>query len=195
MNLRYSILMLPSSLSKLCKAFYVKSPKDIFPHDFVSLDTLNYNGEVPAYEFFDQTKVSLLDYKEYASRFNHETWCLKSENIKYCELDCTSLYQVLNKFKTFIDEQFEVNILDCPTITSLAFKFFKANFYNPDKNPIAQLIKKLSQQFEPWFFGGHCDTYIPSGPKDNGSYTEVINKLNNLTDKSIDNVKKRISYN
>lgn len=92
MNLRDSILMLPSSLSKLCKAFNVKNPKDIFPHNFVSLDKLNYTGNLPTYSFFDQTKVSLLDYNEYAARFSNKPWSLKAEAIKYCELDCISLY-------------------------------------------------------------------------------------------------------
>lgn len=50
---RYSMLLLPASLSKLCKTFNVKSFKDIFPHNFVNKDNLNYEGDVPLYEFFD----------------------------------------------------------------------------------------------------------------------------------------------
>lgn len=48
-DLRDSILLLNSSLAKLGKAFKVETLKDIFPHNFVSHDTLNYIGKVADY--------------------------------------------------------------------------------------------------------------------------------------------------
>jgi DNA polymerase type B, organellar and viral len=45
-----SYLLLPSSLNKLSKAFKVYSPKDIFPHKFVSNLNLTYTGSVPEYK-------------------------------------------------------------------------------------------------------------------------------------------------
>ena len=56
-------------------------------------------GEVPSYNYFDSTKVSLIDYNEYKKRFNDiNLWSLKSETIKYCEIDCISLHQVIIYF-------------------------------------------------------------------------------------------------
>ena len=46
--------------------------------------------------------------------------------LDYCVKDCVILYQIMKKFKEMIDDRFEVNVQDCPTITSLAFKIFKA---------------------------------------------------------------------
>ena len=188
-----SYLLLTSSLSKLCKAFNVENQKDIFPYYFVNEHNLDYIGAIPSYTYFESSKVSILEYKNYSNRFINKEWNLKDEVLQYCELDCISLYQVLNEFKKFIDEQFEINIQDCPTITSLAFKIFKSNFYSSDNNLIPLLSKELYKELEPWFFGGHCDMYVPSGPYGNGDYIDVINKLDNLTDKSTDNIKKEFN--
>ena len=50
---RDSLLMLPSSLNKLCKSFNVES-KTIFPYDFVCEDLIykNYVGPVPQFNKF-----------------------------------------------------------------------------------------------------------------------------------------------
>lgn len=71
LDLRDSVLLLNSSLSKLGNAFKVEALKDIFPHKFVNPDNLDYIGDVPRYEFFDSSKVSIGDYKEYVSRFTN----------------------------------------------------------------------------------------------------------------------------
>ena len=43
-----------SSLAKLCSAFEVNKPKDIFPHRFVTPTSLHYVGPVPTFNYFDK---------------------------------------------------------------------------------------------------------------------------------------------
>ena len=183
-----SMLLLLSSLAKLGKAFNVETQKDIFPYNFPNKNNLKYIGEVPSYEYFDSKKVSLELYNEYKSRYS--LWKLRDVVLDYCSKDCISLYQIISKFKDEVDIQFQVNIQDCPTITSLAFKIFKANYYDVENNPIPLLNREIYNDLKEWYFGGHVDMYIPSGLTENGSLSEILNKLNSLEDKSPENIKK-----
>jgi len=117
-----SLLMLPSSLRKLCKSFNVETVKTIFPF---KLDDINYKGPVPDIKFFDN--ISPEEYKEY--RFTYKKiWDFKEEAIKYCSIDCIALYQILNKFNQLIFDQFKINIVKYPTLSSLAFAIFRTHF-------------------------------------------------------------------
>ena len=176
LNLRDSLLLLPSSLSKLCKAFNVEKAKDIFPHKFVSLNNLDYVGPVPAYNYFDSNKVSLLEYTEYANRFADQPWNLKAEAIKYCELDCTSLYEVLCAFSLKIFEKYNINIAKCPTLPSLAFRIFRVHYLNKDiKLPV--LINSIFEDISKAYYGGHVDMYIPSNDNNEMLYSYDVNSL------------------
>ena len=98
-NLEYQIefkdsyLILLESLFKLSKAFKVDDGKSVFPHLFVNKNNFDYIGDVPDIKYF--FKINKNDYNDYKNNFN-KNWNLKYEVIKYCKLDCISLYQVLN---------------------------------------------------------------------------------------------------
>ena len=176
MALRDSILMLPSSLSKLCSAFDVEKPKDIFPHNFVKADNLDYIGNVPAYKYFDNTKVSLDAYNAYANRFINQSWSLKAEAIKYCELDCTSLHNVISNFAVQIFETFNINISKCPTLPSLAFRIFRTQYM--DKNlKLPVLVNQTFKDISKSYFGGHVDMYIPANKEGETLYWYDVNAL------------------
>nr|YP_010455097.1 hypothetical protein NYK79_mgp51 [Porodaedalea mongolica]UUA03939.1 hypothetical protein [Porodaedalea mongolica]WCF76699.1 hypothetical protein [Porodaedalea mongolica] len=115
-SFRDSILLLPGSLAKLSKAFNVDNIKDLFPHKFVTKDNLNFVGAVPSIEFFSGLSVS--EYDSYKSRFLNNDWSLKAEAIKYCELDCKSLYEVIMNFSNHIFKEFKINTSTTPTLPS-----------------------------------------------------------------------------
>ena len=99
-NLKFKdSLLLLNSLSKLSKSFNVHNPKSVFPIFFVNENNLNYIGEVPDFKNFKNIKLE--DYNNYKSKFNNN-WNLRNECIKYCKLDCISLYQILIKFNDMI---------------------------------------------------------------------------------------------
>ena len=151
-----SYLLLLNSLYKLCNSFSVENRKSIFPHLFVNENNLNYIGEVPDYKYFDD--ISVDDYNKYKSNFNNN-WCLKDEVIKYCNLDCISLFQILFKFNNMIFDLFGKNVHHYPTLPSLAFAIFRSNFMSEENIP--QLSGKIAKDIRQGYTGGAVDMYIP----------------------------------
>lgn len=147
---RDSYLILLNSLRKLCKSFKVQTVKSIFPYLFVNKNNLNYIGNVPDFQYFDN-KINLDEYNEYKSKFNDNNWNLKSEAIKYCEIDVISLFQVIRKFGEMIFNLFKINIHKYPTLPSLAFAIFRSNFMT--ENTIPQLTGKISKDIREGYTG------------------------------------------
>lgn len=156
---RDSLLMLPSSLRKLTKSFDVED-KGIFPYRFVSQSNLDYDGNVPDYEYFDGLTTS--QYQEYCLEYTDRKWNLRSETIKYCEQDCKALYQLLIKFYTqnFIDTR--VNGSDSLSLPSLAFKNFRTNFLKTSSY-IPKIKGEIYHFIKDGYYGGAVDVYKPYG--------------------------------
>jgi DNA polymerase type B, organellar and viral len=155
-KIRDSLLLLLNSLHKLCKSFSVENPKIIFPIFFVNESNLNYIGEIPDIKYFKD--IDLKSYKNYISNYNG-LWNLKNETIRYCNLDCISLYQILFKFNNMIFELFGKNIHHYPTLPSLAMGIFRSNFMG--KENIPQLSGKIANDIRAGYTGGATDMYIP----------------------------------
>jgi len=156
-----SYLILLASLAKLCKGFGVETQKSMFPFLFTNENNLNYIGQVPDIKYFGN-KISKIEYQVYKSGFN-SFWNLKSETIKYCEIDCISLYQVIFKFTELIFSLFGKNIHKYPTLPSLAFAIFRSNFMRD--NSIPQLFGKIANDIRQGYTGGAVDMYIPYNKK------------------------------
>lgn len=151
-----SLLLLLNSLNKLSKSFKVDNSKTVFPIFFVSENNLDYIGEVPDIKYFKD--INLEEYNKYKSKFN-DNWNLKTEAIKYCNLDCISLWQVLFKFNEMIFDLFNRNIHHYPTLPALAFAIFRSNFMKEENIP--QLSGKVEEDIRGGYTGGAVDMYIP----------------------------------
>nr|WRO45312.1 hypothetical protein [Russula virescens] len=154
-------LILLASLAKLTKGFGVDTQKSIFPFLFVNENNLNYIGQVPDFKDFGN-KISKSDYQDYISKFNNK-WNLRNELVKYCKIDCISLYQVIFKFSKLIFSLFGKNIHKYPTLPSLAFAIFRTNFME-DKS-IPQLSGKISNDIRQSYTGGSVDMFLPKSVK------------------------------
>jgi DNA polymerase type B, organellar and viral len=166
-----SLLLLLGSLNLLCKSFKIEEGKSIFPHLFVNENNLNYNGDVPNINHF--IKINKQEYKDYKSKYTN--WSLKSEAIKYCKIDCISLYQIIFKFNEMIYNLFKLNIHNYPTLPSLAFAIFRSNFMTP--NLIPQLSGKISRDIRSGYTGGAVDMYIPENPEGTEIFCYDVNSL------------------
>jgi len=178
---RDSLLLLPSSLKSLAKNFNVDN-KGIFPYRFVNNQNiqLNYKGLVPEFNIFDG--LTLDEYNKYSSEFTPElgqeinnSWDLKKETIKYCELDCYILYKIIDKFSDNIFNLFRIDLLQYPTLSSLAFGIYRSQFLNNAKIPIIQgemynFIKKS-------YTGGSVDVYKPIPTNNSKIYRYDVNSL------------------
>lgn len=172
---RDSYLLLPSSLRNLGKSFKVSNTKSFFPY---LLNKIEYTGEVPDISYFPG--ISKEDYDNYKNSFEESKWNFLEEAQKYCELDCISLYQVINKFSNLIYNQFNINIHHHPTLPSLSFKIFRTHYYdNPsdfDKNinpadlqsldkgdnKIHMLSGSIMKDIKESYTGGSVDMFIPT---------------------------------
>lgn len=170
-NFRDSLLILPVSLSKLAKAFNLPN-KGKFPYKFLDNKynndiNLNYRGEIPDKIYFN---ISYEEYNKlsrlYPNTLNNwfsesDSWDLRKETIKYCELDCELLYNVLIKYNEYIFKYFKLNIGKYPTLPSLAFAIFRANFLPEAQIPL--LNEDLNIDIRESYSGGSVDVYKPYG--------------------------------
>jgi DNA polymerase type B, organellar and viral len=154
-----SLLLLLASLKSLCESFKIEDSKSIFPHLFVNDNNLNYKGDVPKIDYF--INIDKKEYQDY--KLKYSVWTLKSEAIKYCKLDCVSLYQILLKFNKMIFNLFSKNIHHYPTLSSLAFSIFRSNFMK--ESTIPQIMGQVSKNIRSGYTGGSVDMYIPNGIK------------------------------
>jgi len=154
-NFKDSYLMLPSSLRKLSTSFKVENKKGIFP---VLFNNVNYIGEVPDISYFKN--ITLEEYSNYKNNFNNSSWNFKTEAIKYCELDCISLFQILSKFNISIFNLYKNNIRKYPTLPSLAFGIFRSKY---NKKQLIHMISiTIYNEIKKSYTGGAVDMYLPS---------------------------------
>lgn len=158
-----SYLLLPASLRSLGKSFGINAQKGIFPYKF---GDINFTGPVPDITYF--THLSLIDYEIYKQSYNGNIWSFKKEALKYCELDCISLFQILAKFNRLIFDKFSLNINDYPTLPSLSFAIFRTH-YLPE-NSIHMLSGNVSKTIRTSYTGGSVDMYIPKLPTYDGPF-------------------------
>lgn len=157
-----SFLLLPMSLRSLCKAFAVDSIKSYFPF---GLSDINYVGELPALDYWSGISPS-----EYNELPNRKLWSFKDEAIKYCNLDCKCLFDVLVSFNELVFKEFKVNIHASLTLPSLAMRIFKSH-YMP-KNTIYQLLGRVEADIRESYSGGAVDVYNPAFNNKNISQTD-----------------------
>jgi len=182
---RDSYQLLPSSLRKLSKSFNVDIIKGLFPHTFLnnkSDDILNYIGIIPSIQYFLDTISINEDLLEninnlidYFRKYINIPWNLKDEAIKYCELDCISLYQILIKFNTLIYNKWQLNMNNYPTLPSLAFAIFRAHYLKD--NSVVQISGQIYDDIKESYTGGAVDMYIPENKADEKVYVYDVNSL------------------
>ena len=166
-----SYLLIPSSLKNLCKSFLVKDPKGIFPY---KLYDINYSSKlVPDFKYFNN--ITIDQYNAYKDSFKDKIWNFKQEAIKYCELDCISLHQILTKFNSLIFNKFKLNIVNFPTLPSLAFAIFRSKYMKILN--IYQLTFKIDKDIRQGYTGGAVDMYIPTNPIGKKIYGYDVNSL------------------
>ena len=86
-----------------------------------------------------------------------DVWNFKDEAIKYCNLDCKCLYEVLVKFSDLVFKEFKLNITKVLTLPSLAFRIYRSQFMPKDK--LYQILGNVDADIRESFTGGAVDVY------------------------------------
>lgn len=163
-----SYLLLPSSLRNLCQSFNVITQKGIFPYGLMDI---HYNGVVPDYKYFNG--ISINEYNDYKD--SYQIWDFKEEAIKYCQIDCISLYQILSQFNHLIYDRFKINIHKFPTIPSLAFKIYRTHYL--PKDSIHNIGGSIEKDIRQSYTGGAVDMYVPKPTDNEKVYVYDVNSL------------------
>jgi len=98
-----------------------------------------------------------------------------SETIKYCEIDCVSLYQIITKFNELVFEKFKIDIHKYPTLSSLAFAIFRTHFLK--LNTIPQLTGQIAKDIRMSYTGGAVDMYQPYNEEGTKIHCYDVNAL------------------
>jgi len=156
-----SILLLPSSLDKLSKAFNIDNKKILFPIYWLLNNpdfNVSYKSFVPNIKYFKDININ--DYNNYILERSN-IWDLKTELLNYNMIDCIALYEILIKFNELIFERFSLNAFNYPTLPSLAFAIYRAHFINDYKIP--KIGGKILHDIRKSYTGGATEMYIPYG--------------------------------
>ncbi len=125
-----SYLLIPLSLDKLAKSFNKTHFKSSFLHE---TDSFNKYLKCDVY---------------------------REELLIYCVKDCQVLYEAYNVFRNIIFNLFGIDCLQALTISSLALKIFKSNFYDCDIENTG--LKKDKELFlRKAYTGGSVEVYKP----------------------------------
>ena len=150
-----SLLLLPGTLRILAKKFNVKTQKAIFPYRFVTKDKLDYKGKFPDIKFYED-----IDNLTYNKMIKSKTiFNLKNETLNYLTKDLESLYQIIQIMSNNIFNKFRLNIIDFPTLPSLAMGIFRSNFYNEEVIP--KLKGFIATDIRNAYFGGRTEVFKP----------------------------------
>lgn len=152
-----SYCMLTDSLRSLGESFEVSTLKYIFPYRFSTKDHLFYIGNTPDYEYYEKDDIT----KEEHSKIYSGNWSFYDETIKYLKDDLCSLYEILLKANKQIFKDYDINMTDYLTISSLAVAIFFKSYYH---NNIPCFNKSsLYKDVKEGYYGGITEVYEPCG--------------------------------
>lgn len=165
-----SYLLLPIALRKLCVSFDVPQVKGHFPF---GLSDINYVGPLPDITYWPN--LSSNEYASILSKYEGCNWSFKDESIKYCQLDCKCLFDVLVKFNELVFNEFKINIHSSLTLPALAMRIYKTGFM--PKDTIYQILGDVEEDIRQSYTGGAVDVYIPHNSQQSGFGTDNREKL------------------
>lgn len=81
-------------------------------------------------------------------------------SVAYNQEDCKILYDVILAFNNIFKDLFKINILDSPTLPSLAYKLFSQSFL---KDELELTFSEEYVDYKEAYRGGAVDVYRPHG--------------------------------
>ena len=150
-----SLCLLNDNLRSLAKNFEVPTLKFFFPYKFSKPETLFYVGNTPDISYYNN--ISKEDY----SKLYSNDWSFKDETIKYLKDGLNSLFEVINKANKQVFEDYNINMIDSLTISSLAMKIYLQKYYKTN----IPCINKASiyNDIKKGYYGGITEVYRPYG--------------------------------
>ena len=100
--------------------------------------------------------------------------------IKYCELDCKILYDIIRIFSETIYTKFRIDVIKYSTTSSLSFAIYRSNYLS--KNEIPIINNNLYKALRLSYTGGAVDVFKPTGKNIyyydvNGLYAYIMKEM------------------
>ncbi|KAI5980362.1 mitochondrion dnapol [Pisolithus orientalis] len=149
--------ILSDSLESLTKEFNVDNLKGSFPYSFVKENNLNYIGETPEIKYYNNLSIS-----EYNKFYSKNNWSLRDESLKYLKSDILGLLEVLDKFKTSLFIEHNLEMTDGLTISRLALNKFLKFYLKDSKIPLINNLNLFNFLYL-GYYGGRTEVFKPYG--------------------------------
>jgi hypothetical protein len=165
--IKYSIRILPVSLGRLAKDWRVETQKDHFPHYFWDgsiKETLNYEGFLPDYKYFEPKRTSQKDYEEMKEEYLNKLWSFLIVSRQLILGDVKALFQILIAFFDTIVSKFPIDPLKVYSAPSTAFRIWRTvqlPLLLKDNLKVHDLSHNLDSQLRESYCGGIVDVYRP----------------------------------
>ena len=151
-----SLNLLNDKLYELSLSFGVPITKGLFPHEFVSRDTLNYIGNTPSIDYWGNGLTS-----DEFNKLYKEDWNFKDECINYLKRDLISLYDIMEIFNKYIFINYGIQMTDSITISRLALNIFMSIYLKDSKIPVIK--QNVYNDIKQAYYGGITEVYKPYG--------------------------------
>eukprot|EP00299_Pterocystis_sp_00344_P001296 c11129_g1_i1.p1 GENE.c11129_g1_i1~~c11129_g1_i1.p1 ORF type:complete len:391 (+),score=-74.25 c11129_g1_i1:606-1778(+) len=141
-----SYKLLPMSLAALAKSFNCSTQKTSFPYDFITEQTLTYDGPIPKSTHVDDPTQT--------------TWNTKQEVFKYLANDLDCLYDILSAYDKKLSQCYGLDFTMYLSQPSISMAVFRAQYLKDEyKIPITrgQVDKYIRSAYK----GGHVEVYKP----------------------------------
>ena len=149
-----SLQLFKGSLDSVLKSFNCETQKGQFPYSFVNKDNLNYIGDKPSKNFFNN--ISEKEYKNIETK-----WDLRKETLNYLKSDIEGLLEALTKFNDSIYNKYQLNITKFKTLPGLALAAYRSSYIPSHLIKEFKMVKgELEREIRKSYFGGNVDVFI-----------------------------------
>ena len=87
----------------------------------------------------------------------------RAELLEYMKQDIRLLGGVMQKAQDLYFNKFQVDVVDCLTLSALAMRIYRTIYYDPNSFPIHIPRRNEDTFIRRGYYGGHADVYIPHG--------------------------------
>jgi hypothetical protein len=87
----------------------------------------------------------------------------RAELLEYMKQDIRLLGGVMQKAQDLYFNKFQVDVVDCLTLSALAMRIYRTIYYDPNSFPIHIPSRNEDTFIRRGYYGGHADVYIPHG--------------------------------
>lgn len=128
--------LLKGGLRDIAKLFNLHDNQRVLPHEFITLDTLDYEGDIPPYDSWKNMSLDSYNELSLVYKSGARVWNLKKECLLYLGEELLILLNIMNIFNKYINQRFDTQLTDSLTISELSLNIFIKDYLKDSKIPV-----------------------------------------------------------